>query len=185
MATEDAGAVLDHGPRDGLPACGLYRAPFALEVAGTVSVPSGTLLQFHNHSPAGGPAVWLPDHAEQNRWVFGKTAIPVDDRRWVASLIPRPTEGLYELDAALAIGQGRTLPAHLLVQLGYTRAGQPVAFPGVLLPGPTIRFEPRGLLLSDLQLPHLVRTGFRLLVGAQPAPAPAPAERPIPDEWDA
>lgn len=160
-------------PEVTLPACGLCRTVFPLP--GNDAVPAGTLVYFHNHSDGdeGPPVVQLPEKAEHNRWTFQTEKHAAEDLRWCASLVPLPKEGFYQLTAPLWIGNGQKLPSGLLVQLGYTRKGQPAAFPGLLINGGTIQFQRRGAILTDLQLNNLRRSDFRLLA-VQPKPATKP-----------
>ncbi len=145
-----------------VPACGLYRTVFPLP-GNEAAVPANTLVYFHNHSEAGPPQVQLPETARHNRWSFHKDGITVGDLDWTRTLVPLPKEGFYTVTERLWIGGGQTFPVGLLMQLGYTRQGQPAAFPGVLIDGGTIRFQRRGAIVSDLQVETLQRSDFKLL----------------------
>lgn len=162
-----------------LPACGLKRTVFPLPGREEL-VPAGILVSFHDHSDDGRPVVRLPKQARANRWVFEEDGIPIDDVAWATTLVDLPKEGFYELTSELWIGGGRKLPVGLLVQLGYTRQGQPAAFPGVLVSGSAIQFQKQGTLLTDLQAASLDRSTFKLLAVKPPA-----AEQPTLDAGDA
>jgi len=109
-----------------LPPCGLFRTTQALP-AHEQRVPAGVLVYFHNHSDAGLPQVVLPDHCVRHRWHFHGPGIAFRALSWAGTLIRLPDQGLYVLRSDLAFRGGKW-PRRTLVQLGYTRAGAPVAF---------------------------------------------------------
>ena len=110
--------------------CGLYRATKALP-GNDEAVPAGTLVYFHNHSSNNGPlpSVIPPDHNVHNRWHFhGETAIEnVRSPSWVDSLEKMPNQDFYTLRRELPF-DGGSWPKGSIVQLGYTRAAEPILF---------------------------------------------------------
>jgi hypothetical protein len=109
-----------------LPPCGLYRTTKALPEHED-AIPSGALVYFHNHSDSGLPVVITPDHNVLNRWHFHGDGIPFRGLSWADSLIKLPTEGFYMLRKGLDF-EGGSWPKGTLVQLGYTRVGDPILF---------------------------------------------------------
>lgn len=152
---------------------GLYRTVLPLP-GREKEIPAQRLILFHPNTDAGKPAVVLPNGLTDNRWTFGNRGFPVDDAAWPDTLVPLPQQGFYITTRELAISPQVTLPQGVLVQVGYTQAGEGVVFPGFLQPGNVIAFEKSGARLSDLQFDGLRAIDFRLLVRA-PAPAGAPA----------
>src|SRR4051794_5345825 len=109
-----------------LPPCGLYRttkAPPDNEEA----VPAGILVYFHNHSDSGLPVVIVPEHNVMNRWHFHGPGIPFRGLSWADSLQKILQEGFYMLRKDLTF-DGGSWPKGTLVQLGYTRTGDPILF---------------------------------------------------------
>jgi hypothetical protein len=110
--------------------CGLYRATKALP-GHEDAVQSGTLVYFHNHSSNNGPlpSVIPPDHNVHNRWHFhAETAIDnIRSPSWVESLEKVPEQGFYTLRRELTF-DGGSWPKGSIVQLGYTRSGDPILF---------------------------------------------------------
>ncbi len=156
------------------PSCGLYRTLFALPGA-EKAVPAGALVYFHDHSEHGTPVVILPERAVDNRWQFSGEGHSIADERWPTTLVQLRKEGFYRAGTSLSLPGGRKLPEGLLVQLGYTRRGESVVFPGELASGTVIRFRSRGLMVTDLQADSLVRAGFKLMGRSPKTPAAAPA----------
>lgn len=109
-----------------LPNCGLYRTSKPLPEHET-EVPAGTLVYFHNHSESGLPVVITPDHNILNRWHFHGAGIPFRGLSWADSLVKLPNEGFYSLRKGLDF-EGGQWPKGTLVQLGYTKAGDPILF---------------------------------------------------------
>jgi len=109
-----------------LPACGLYRTTKALPEHET-EVPAGALVYFHNHSDSGLPVVIAPDHNIMNRWHFHGNGIPFRGLSWADSLVKLPNEGFYSLRKGLEF-EGGSWPKGTLVQLGYTKSGDPILF---------------------------------------------------------
>ena len=109
-----------------LPNCGLFRTPRPLpEHEG--EVPASVLVYFHNHSDSGLPVVIIPDHNIMNRWHFHGAGIPFRGLSWADTLIKLPSEGFYMLRKALDF-DGGSWPKATLVQLGYTKTGDPILF---------------------------------------------------------
>ena len=109
-----------------LPDCGLYRTTKALP-GHEGDVPAGVLVYFHNHSDSGLPVVVPPDHNIHNRWHFHGAGIAFRGLSWADSLTKLPGEGFYMLRKALSFDGGQWPPS-ALVQLGYTKTGDPILF---------------------------------------------------------
>jgi hypothetical protein len=109
-----------------LPNCGLYKTTKPLPEHET-DVPAGALVYFHNHSDAGLPVVIVPDHNIMNRWHFHGTGIPFRGLSWADSLKRMPAEGFYMIRKDLSF-EGGSWPKGTLVQLGYTKTGEPILF---------------------------------------------------------
>jgi hypothetical protein len=109
-----------------LPACGMYRTTKALPEHESV-IGAGVLVYFHNHSDSGLPVVTAPDHNIMNRWHFHGAGIPFRGLSWADSLVKLPNEGFYMLRKGLEF-EGGSWPKGTLVQLGYTKAGDPILF---------------------------------------------------------
>lgn len=109
-----------------LPPCGLYRTTKPLPEHET-EFPAGVLVYFHNHSDSGLPVVTAPDHNVMNRWHFHGPGTPFRGLSWADSLVKLPTEGFYTLRKGLTF-EGGEWPKGTLVQLGYTRSGDPILF---------------------------------------------------------
>lgn len=109
-----------------LPQCGLYRTTKPLPDHET-EIPAGTLIYFHNHSDAGLPVAIAPEHNIMNRWHFHGSGIPFRGLAWADSLVRLPQEGFYTLRKGLEF-DGGNWPKGTLVQLGYTRTGDPILF---------------------------------------------------------
>lgn len=109
-----------------LPQCGLYRTTKPLPEHET-EIPAGTLIYFHNHSDAGLPVAIAPEHNIMNRWHFHGSGIPFRGLAWADSLVRLPQEGFYTLRKGLEF-DGGSWPKGTLVQLGYTRTGDPILF---------------------------------------------------------
>ncbi len=109
-----------------LPQCGLYRTTKPLPDHET-EIPAGTLIYFHNHSDAGLPVAIAPEHNIMNRWHFHGSGIPFRGLAWADSLVRLPQEGFYTLRKGLEF-DGGSWPKGTLVQLGYTRTGDPILF---------------------------------------------------------
>jgi hypothetical protein len=109
-----------------LPDCGLYRTTKPLPEHED-DVPAGTLIYFHNHSDSGLPVVVPPEHNVHNRWHFHGGGIPFRGLSWADTLTKLPPEGFYVLKRALSF-EGGEWPKASLVQLGYTRRGEPIVF---------------------------------------------------------
>ena len=154
-------------PKNLLPECGLYRTTKPLpEHEG--EVPSGILVYFHNHSDSGLPLVVVPDHNVHNRWHFHGSGIPFRGLSWADTLVKLPGEGFYMLRKALTFDGGEW-PKGALVQLGYTRTGDPILFIGQVratLDENDLFFSDKGVGISRDQLPLLEQ----LQVYAEPAP---------------
>lgn len=109
-----------------LPPCGLYRTTKALPEH-EEEIPAGILVYFHNHSDSGLPVVIAPEHNIMNRWHFHGAGIPFRGMAWADSLTKMPAEGFYMLKKPFEF-DGGSWPRGALVQLGYTRNGDPILF---------------------------------------------------------
>ena len=150
--------------------CGLYRAPRALP-GNEDKVPAGTLVYFHNHSDSGLPVVVVPEHNVNNRWHFHGAGIPFRGLSWADSLTKLPAEGFYMLRKSLAFDGGEW-PKGALVQLGYTKTGDPILFIGQVraqLAENDLFFSDRGVSLTREQLAMLEP----LQIFTEPTPAGA------------
>lgn len=148
------------------PTTGLCRTTFPLADGATIG--ANALVLFD----AEAATVRAAASAKNNRWTFDEASVAIDDATWADTLVPLPKEGFYELVGDVWIGSGQKLPEGLLVQLGYTKQGRAVVFPGVLERGTAIRFQQRGVLVTDLQLDVLRRSQFKLLTVAAPQQPP-------------
>jgi hypothetical protein len=149
-----------------LPPCGLYRTTKPLPEHET-EIPAGILVYFHNHSDSGLPVVIAPDHNIMNRWHFHGAGIPFRGLSWADSLAKTPAEGFYMLRKGLDF-EGGSWPKGTLVQLGYTRNGDPILFIGQVrasLVENDLFFSDKGVGISREQLPLLEQ----LQVYAEPA----------------
>ena len=113
-------------PKSLLPDCGLFRTTKPLP-GHEDEVPAGILVYFHNHSDSGLPVVVAPEHNVHNRWHFHGAGIPFRGLSWADSMVKLPTEGFYMLRRAHSFDGGEW-PKGALVQLGYTRQGDPILF---------------------------------------------------------
>ena len=150
-----------------LPNCGLYRTSKALPEH-EAEVPAGTLVYFHNHSESGLPVVIMPDHNIMNRWHFHGAGIPFRGLSWADSLVKLPSEGFYTLRKGLDF-EGGSWPKGTLVQLGYTKAGDPILFIAqqrAAMEENDLWFSDRGVGISREQLSVLEA----LNVYVEPAP---------------
>jgi hypothetical protein len=151
-----------------LPECGLYQTTKPLP-GHEAEVPAGVLVYFHNHSDSGLPVVLVPDHNVHNRWHFHGAGIPFRGLSWADSLTKLPAEGFYILRRALTFDGGEW-PSATLVQLGYTKSGDPILFIAQTraeLAENDLFFSDRGLSINRDQLARLERVH----VFAEPMPA--------------
>ncbi len=150
-----------------LPPCGLYRTTKALP-DNEEAFPAGSLVYFHNHSDSGLPVVISPDHNILNRWHFHGAGVPFRGLSWADSLAKIPAEGFYMLRKGLEF-DGGSWPKGTLVQLGYTRTGDPILFIGQVraqLDENDLFFSDKGVGITRDQLALLEQ----LQVFAEPAP---------------
>jgi hypothetical protein len=136
-----------------LPDCGLYRTTRPLP-GHEDEVPAGALVYFHNHSDSGLPVVIAPDHNVHNRWHFHGAGIAFRGLSWADSLTKLLGEGFYTLRKALAF-EGGEWPQSALVQLGYTKSGDPILFIAQVraqLQENDLFFSDRGLSVNRDQL---------------------------------
>jgi hypothetical protein len=155
-------------PKSLLPECGLYLTTKPLPEHET-AIPSGVLVYFHNHSDSGLPLVIAPDHNIHNRWHFHGAGIPFRGLSWADSLVKLPAEGFYMMRRALPF-EGGEWPKGGLIQLGYTRNGDPILFIAQVraqLEENDLFFSDRGVTVTREQLPMLEP----LHIFAEPAPA--------------
>jgi hypothetical protein len=143
-------------PKSILPACGLCRTTKPLpEHEGEIS--SGILVYFHNHSDSGLPVVIAPEHNIHNRWHFHGPGIAFRGLTWADSLVRLPAEGFYVLRKPLAF-EGGEWGKGSIVQLGYTRKGDPILFVAqqrATLEENDLFFSDRGVAIKAEQLAML------------------------------
>jgi hypothetical protein len=128
---------------------------------------------FHNHSDSGLPVVITPEHNVHNRWHFHGSGVVFRGLSWADSLVKLPAEGFYMLRRAITF-EGGEWPQSSLVQLGYTKNGEPILFIAQVraqLEENDLFFSDRGLSLNRDQLSLLEP----LQVYAEPMPAGAHA----------
>ncbi len=106
-------------------ACGLYRTTAPLP-GDENAVPAGRLVHFHGHA-GDAPHVVLPVAATHNTWRFATGGVVIRDDAWVETLERLLPEGFYVLSENLLF-DGGWWPAGTLLQLGYTRQGEPTVF---------------------------------------------------------
>ncbi len=153
-----------------LPECGLYRTTKALPEH-EAEIPANVLVYFHNHSDSGLPVVLTPDHNVHNRWHFHGAGIPFRGLSWADSLTKVLAEGFYMLRRAFPFDGGEW-PKASLVQLGYTKAAEPILFIAQVraqLAENDLFFSERGVSVKREQLALLEP----LQIYAEPAPAGA------------
>src|SRR5688572_15554918 len=145
------------GPsKSSLPACGLYRTTKPL-AGHEEQFPAGLLVYFHNHSDSGLPQVLSPDHNVYNRWHFHGPGVEFRGLSWADSLVKVPVEGFYMLKRELKF-DGGTWPKGALVQLGYTRNAEAIAFIAQVrttLAENDLWFSDRGVGIAREQMPIL------------------------------
>lgn len=156
-------------PEGALPEAGLYRTIFP-HPSEEQAVGARRLVYFAPSSDQGPPAVLVPDTRDGRVWRFGRKGVKADDKAWLASLVPLPTQGYYELTRRLIYGVGQHLPERLLVFLSYDEHANAVVYPGVGLNDQSIQFGTDPIAISDLQLDGLRAVSFGL---AQARPAPS------------
>jgi len=140
-------------PKSILPPCGLCVTTKPLpEHENEIS--AGILVYFHNHSDSGLPVVIAPEHNIHNRWHFHGEGIAFRGLTWADSLVRLPSEGFYVLRKALAFDGGEWAKG-AIVQLGYTRTGDPILFIAqqrATLEENDLYFSDRGVSLKRDQL---------------------------------
>ena len=107
--------------------CGLYITGVDLE-GHEDHLGKNVMVYFHNHSPAGPPIVLLPNKNAHNRWSFQEHGHLIEDSSYINAMKPIPPEGFYQLKQHLHLDKEKVLPEHTIVQLGYTRTGEPILF---------------------------------------------------------
>jgi hypothetical protein len=145
-------------PKNLLPECGLYKTTKPLP-GNEDKVPAGTIVYFHNHSDSGLPQVLTADHNVHNRWHFHGPPIEFRGLSWADSLQRLPEEGFFTLKKELTFDGGKW-PKGALVQLGYTKEGQPIVFIGRVrsrLAENDLFFSDKGVALKGDQLALLER----------------------------
>lgn len=126
-----------------LPEPGLYRttAPHPRQ---SDAFPAGRLVFVGRKDDQG--FVVVPHYNENNRWFWREPTTPLGDAdgEFVAGLVALPPEGIYTLPRTLTFeGGGRWLD-NAVVQLGYDRQGQGIAFVAERRP-----VDANGLFFSD------------------------------------
>ena len=107
-----------------LPPCGLYRTSSLIG-----SIPSGSLVFFHNHGEPG-PGLYLPAGWKGNRVQLQKKGTVLPNPDDVRHLEPLPPEGFYRVLEAFHCCEKkcRHFDPEALVQLGYNREGRAILF---------------------------------------------------------
>ena len=126
-----------------LPACGLYLSTRPMP-GREDDFPAGVIVYLHNHSESGLPTVTKPDHNVLNRWHFHGPPVELRGLTWLSSLERLAEEGFYTLRKEISFDGGQW-PRNTLVQLGYTRNGEPILFIARL----PARLEQNELVFSD------------------------------------
>lgn len=101
--------------------------------------------------------VYLPERSEHNRWRFPGPPIVVHDAAWLGSLLPLRPQGHYSLAREVRF-DGGAWPARALVQLGYSRHGEPMLFLAQLRADRrdnTLVFGDAGVRIDDADLDGL------------------------------
>lgn len=106
-------------------ACGLYRTTKPLP-GDENAVPAGRLVHFHGHA-GDAPHVVMPVDATHNTWRFATGGVVIRDEAWIATLERLLPEGFYVLTENLLF-DGGWWPKCTLLQLAYTRQGEPTVF---------------------------------------------------------
>ena len=75
-------------------------------------------------------SVLLPVSNVQNQWRFQMPGVrvPASSFGWGDSLVKLPHEGFYRLTQEFTFGESGRWLKNAIVQLGYTRAGEPILF---------------------------------------------------------
>lgn len=110
-----------------LPPCGLYKTTEPLP-GKEQWVRENLLVYFHNHSQQGPPLILLPASNASNRWNFHEKGYLIREPSFVSTLTPLKEEGLYVLREPIYLSRDEFIPERTLVQLGYTRAADPILF---------------------------------------------------------
>jgi hypothetical protein len=117
---------------------------------------------FHNHSDQGTPVVLLPESNRHNRWKFQRPGLAVADDVYIDSLVLLEPEGFYRLREHFHPNDNEVVAANALVQLGYTRAADPIIFfPSRSDTGNALVFPANGMKVSDSVYELLDRLDIR------------------------
>jgi hypothetical protein len=75
-------------------------------------------------------SVLLPVANQHNTWRFQMPGVkvPATSFGWEDSLVKLPFEGFYRMKKEFTFGEGGRWVPNAIVQLGYTRAGEPILF---------------------------------------------------------
>ncbi len=101
--------------------------------------------------------VFIPEGSQHNRWRFPGPPISVHDAAWLGALQPLLPQGHYLLSREVRF-DGGAWPARALVQLGYSRLGEPMLFLGQLRASRrenSISFGDAGVRIDDADLSAL------------------------------
>lgn len=115
--------------------------------------------------------VFIPERSAHNRWHFPGPSIPVNDRAWLSSLLPLRPQGHYVLAREVRF-DGGAWPARALVQLGYSRLGEPMLFLGQLRAerrDNVLHFGDAGVRIGDDELSSLEPVALFVEPGADGA----------------
>jgi hypothetical protein len=97
-----------------------------------------------------------------NQWHFHGAGTPFRGLSWADSLVKMPEQGFYSLRKQLDF-EGGTWPKGTLVQLGYTKTGDPILFIGQLRAARSennLWFSDRGVSLARERLSLLEPLGI-------------------------
>ena len=110
-----------------LPEPGLYRTT-APHPRAADAIPEGRLVYVGQKDGAG--FVLAPHYNEHNRWFWRDPTTPLEaaDGDFIAGLVALPPEGFYTLPHTLSFEGGGRWLENAIVQLGYDRSGQGIAF---------------------------------------------------------
>ena len=124
-------------------------------------VPADRLVYLDTQTLRGQAAIRLPDHIDDNRWVFDEHSFPILDADYHKTLKSRPTEGFYILQQGLHLNPETVIPSRALLQLSYSLGGTPILHIG-RFEGTSIHFPKVGYKFSEDVLDLLKGAGFHM-----------------------
>ena len=106
-------------------------------------------------------SVLSPNNNRNNQWFFQMPGvkIPTTNFAWGESLVKLPHEGFYRLLEEMTFGEGGRWLKNGIVQLGYTRQGDPILFIATrrtTLTSNTLWFSERGVKIELERVPTLL-----------------------------